>query len=174
MMSSDAIHIILTGGTINKVYNPLTEKPEIAGAEIVPDYLRKTIQPHGRLTFETLCLKDSLELTEEDRARLVGAVLKSETNRIVIIHGTSTMPVTAAYLDSQGAGAKKCVILTGAMIPLKEFAMSDAGFNLGYALAQVQMQGDGVYVCMNARCFPAGSVTKNTQTGRFESCPHRP
>ncbi len=167
-MSDAGIHIILTGGTINKVYNPLTEKPEIAGADIVPDYLRKTVQPHGTLTFETVCLKDSLELTAEDRMRLTDAVLKSDTDRIVIIHGTSTMPVTAAYLASHGAGVKKCVILTGAMIPLKEFAMSDAGFNLGYALAQVQTQGHGVYLCMNARIFVAGTVKKNTETGRFE------
>lgn len=54
------------------------------------------------------------------------------------------------------------------MIPLKEFVMSDAGFNLGYAIAQVQNLDAGVYICMNGETFPAGTVIKNRAEARFE------
>ncbi|MEK7801383.1 MAG: asparaginase domain-containing protein, partial [Pseudomonadota bacterium] len=62
----------------------------------------------------------------------------------------------------------KKIVLTGSMIPLKEFAMSDAGFNLGYAIAEVSHLTAGVYICMNARTFKAGTVVKNFELGRFE------
>ncbi|HMF78480.1 MAG TPA: asparaginase domain-containing protein, partial [Bryobacteraceae bacterium] len=61
----------------------------------------------------------------------------------------------------------KTIVLTGAMIPYK-FGSSDGLFNLGSALAFVQTLGPGVYVAMNGRCFPAGRVRKNKQTGIFE------
>jgi L-asparaginase len=66
-----------------------------------------------------------------------------------------------------GQVGDKTVILTGAMYPLKEFAMSDAGFNLGFALAQAQTLPKGVYICMNAQTFIAGEVTKDTKVARF-------
>jgi L-asparaginase len=53
------------------------------------------------------------------------------------------------------------------MIPYK-FGSSDGLFNLGSALAFVQTLSPGVYVAMNGRCFPAGTVRKNRQTGVFE------
>lgn len=163
----ETIHFILTGGTINKVYNPVTEKPEISDMPIVPDYFKNIIQPHASLSFETVCLKDSLDLTDSDRAAILKAVQNSSAERIVIIHGTSTMSVTGEYLHKNMSG-DKTVVLTGAMIPLREFAMSDGGFNLGYALAEVQHLPPGVYICMNGKTFKAGAVRKNKDIGRFE------
>lgn len=161
-----SIHIILTGGTIEKAYDPTTEKPEFRHRSILPDYLSEIIKAHSDLTFETLCQIDSLEMTDGVREKVVQAVGKSSSNQIIIVHGTSTMPETARYLKERVQG--KTVILTGAMIPLKEFAMSDAGFNLGYALAQIENTLAGVYVAMNARLFPADNVQKNKAEGRFE------
>lgn len=162
-----SIHFILTGGTINKAYNPVTEKPEMSDTPIVPDYLKKIIQPHCDLSFETICLKDSLDLTDSDRAAILKAAQNSSADHIVIIHGTSTMSVTGEYLHKNMNG-EKTVVLTGAMIPLREFAMSDGGFNLGFALAEVQHLPPGVYICMNGKSFKTGAVRKNKEIGRFE------
>jgi L-asparaginase len=41
-------------------------------------------------------------------------------------------------------------------------------FNLGSALAFAQTLKHGVYVAMNGRYFPAGSVAKNREKGVFE------
>ena len=53
------------------------------------------------------------------------------------------------------------------MVPYK-FGSSDGLFNLGSALAFVQVLPPGVYVAMNGRYFPAGTVRKNRETGSFE------
>lgn len=166
----ESVHIILTGGTINKIYDPVTEKPEIGAAEIIPNYIAGSIRPQNQPHFETLFLKDSLDFTDSDRAQILEAVENAQSNRIVIVHGTGTMQITAEYLHQNlRDDARKTVILTGSIIPLKEFAASDGGFNLGYALAQAEHLDPGVYICMNARTFPAGRVRKNIRTARFES-----
>jgi len=54
------------------------------------------------------------------------------------------------------------------MIPLKGFDFSDAAFNLGYAIANVQTLPAGVYLCMNGKVFDPNKVDKNTAKGRFE------
>jgi L-asparaginase len=76
------------------------------------------------------------------------------------------MAETAALLQANLDG--KTIVLTGAMVPYK-FGSSDGLFNLGSALAFVQTLPAGVYVAMNGRCYAAGSVRKNRQTGLFES-----
>lgn len=162
------IHFILTGGTIEKAYSPLTEKPEFRHESILPDYFKTIIQMHPEVTFQTLAQIDSLDMTDDLRSKIVTAVQQSASRCIIIVHGTSTMQHTAEYLAKNLDEQNKTIILIGAMIPLKEFAMSDAGFNLGYAMAKVEDASSGIYIAMNARLFEAGSVYKNTNIGRFE------
>lgn len=162
------IHMILTGGTIEKAYDPVSEKPEFTSKSIIPGYLHDTIKTHMDLSFETICQIDSLQMTEEHRANILRSITHANARHIVIVHGTSTMDVTASYLAQNLIDNNKTIILTGGLIPLKEFAMSDGGFNLGYAMAQAQAQPPGIYIAMHARCFPAGSVRKNIQKARFE------
>ena len=64
----------------------------------------------------------------------------------------------------------KTIVLTGAMIPIA-FGSSDGLFNLGGALAVVQVLPPGVYITMNGRVFEWDRVRKNRQTGIFEPLP---
>jgi L-asparaginase len=160
------IHFILTGGTINKIYNPSTEKPEITDQPVIAHYLEHAVKPHVQLSFETICLKDSLDITPQDRADILRAVQKTNVKNIIITHGTSTMTDTLEFLDGQTED--KTIVLMGAMVPLKEFTMSDGGFNLGYAMAQVQSLHTGVYICMNAATFKAGEVRKDAAAAKFK------
>jgi len=162
------IHIILTGGTIEKTYDPLTEKPEFRLQSILPDYLKDVIKVYPYLTYETVSQIDSVNMNDDLRSDIVKAIEQTSIKRIIIVHGTSTMPDTARFLQKNPCISGKTVIMTGAMIPLKEFAMSDGGFNLGYAIAQVQNAEAGVYIAMNANLFKANDVIKNTNIGRFE------
>jgi L-asparaginase len=66
------------------------------------------------VSVETLMMIDSLLMTDEDR------------DRIVITHGTDTMPVTAKFLEGQVPG--KTIVLTGAVIPYT-FGSSDGFFS---------------------------------------------
>jgi L-asparaginase len=113
----------------------------------------------------TLMMIDSLEMTEADRVIIAEQCMATPGSRIVITHGTDTMAETARFLEERVSG--KTIVLTGAMIPYK-FGSSDGLFNLGSALAFVQVLEAGVYVAMNGRCFAAGNVMKNKKTGSFE------
>ena len=44
---------------------------------------------------------------------------------------------------------------------------TDAIFNVGFALATVQLQDPGVYIAMNGQVFEAGHVRKDRAAGRF-------
>ena len=113
-------------------------------------------------------MKDSREISYKDRQKLLNTVQDSKHEMIVITHGTYTMPDTAQYLKDHLPKNSKTIILTGSMIPLRGFDYSDAPFNLGYAIANVQKLPPGVYVCMNGKVFDPDKVDKNKIEARFE------
>lgn len=157
------ISILVTGGTFDKEYD------EIKGELFFKDTHLPEMLRLGRCMLDigirTLMLIDSLEMTDNDRELIVNQCRKSDTNRIVITHGTDTMEITARVLGE--AKLEKTIVLTGAMIPYK-FGSSDGLFNLGSALAFVQTLPVGVYVSMNGRCIQWNQVRKNRKTGEFE------
>ncbi len=108
---------------------------------------------------------DSLDMTDEDRETIAKNCLKVSEDKIIITHGTDTMVKTARLLAKKVKN--KSIVLTGAMVPYK-FGSSDGLFNLGSALAFVQLLPIGVYIAMNGRYFMWDNVHKNKQTGQFE------
>lgn len=77
-------------------------------------------------------MKDSRQLGENDRKEILKAIEESPSNKIIITHGTYTMPDTARYLKANLKRNDQTIILTGSMIPIKGFSPSDGTFNLGY------------------------------------------
>lgn len=156
------IALFITGGTFDKEYNELNgelffKKTHVRdmlgiGRSLVPARI------------ETLMMKDSLLMTEGDRALIAKACQAAKEKNIVITHGTDTMEHTARFLATRVSG--KTVILTGAMVPYK-FGSSDGLFNLGSALAYAQVLPVGIYVAMNGRYFEWDNVRKNRKTGFF-------
>jgi L-asparaginase len=157
------LRIIATGGTFDKHYDPLSGALGFADSHL-PDSIARS-----RMTLpvalEQLPLLDSLDMQDDDRARVLAACQAADESAIVIIHGTDTMRETAAVLGAVGLG--KTIVLTGAMIPY-EIANSDALFNLGFASGVAQTLAPGVYVAMNGQIFAWDKVTKNRQAGVFE------
>lgn len=158
-----AIKIIVTGGTFDKEYN------ELNGELFFKDTHLHEMLSRGRskleLDISTLMMIDSLDMTDGDRKKIADACITAEEDKILITHGTDTMPTTAAVLAEQIKN--KTVVLTGAMVPYK-FGSSDGMFNLGSALAFVQTLPHGVYVVMNGKVFDGNNVMKNKATGEFE------
>ncbi len=166
---SRKIHFILTGGTIDKSYDAATEVSKPNKKSIIPEYINKVIQPHFIPSFETLCLLDSTEITDTLRRKMVKAIEKTKTNLVIVVHGTSTMEKTAKFVDKHlDKKGKKTVILTGAMIPMKELALSDGEFNLGFAIGAGEFLNPGVYIAMNGQVFKSGEARKNIKKARFE------
>src|SRR4051794_41968182 len=66
----------------------------------------------------TLMMIDSLEMKDADRRLVVESCASCEESRIVVTHGTDTMPETARALVAAGLAAKgKTGGLTGGVIP---------------------------------------------------------
>jgi L-asparaginase len=159
-----AIRIFVTGGTFDKEYD------EIAGRLFFKDTHVPEMLRLGRsrvdVALTTLMMVDSLEMSEEDRQRVVESCRRCMEDRILITHGTDTMVETARALAAAIAG--RTIVLTGAMVPYA-FGSSDGLFNLGSALSFAQVLPAGVYVAMNGTCFPWNAVRKNRAAGVFES-----
>lgn len=159
------IQIFATGGTFDKDYNFVTGELYFKDSSL-PDMLER-----GRCTLEldikTLMMIDSLSMTEVDREIVVHNCRRCNSNQIVVTHGTDTMVETAAYIAKAGI-EEKTIVLTGAMIPYAFGSSSDGFFNLGAALAFVQVLPPGVYVAMNGRFFNWDTVEKNRANGHFE------
>jgi L-asparaginase len=160
------IEVFITGGTFDKEYNELNGNLYFKETHLheMLDLGRSKLD----LSIQTLMMKDSLDFVDADRALIAKACNESVHDRILITHGTDTMTITAEYLLEQCKN--KTVVLTGAMIPYK-FGSSDGLFNLGSALAFVQVLGAGIYIAMNGKIFEAGKVKKNTDKGEFENTP---
>jgi L-asparaginase len=157
------IRIFVTGGTFDKEYNELTGELFFKNTHL------QEMLTLGRnrtdVQLDTLFMMDSLNMQESDRELIARHCIEASESRIVITHGTDTMPETARYLESRVSG--KTIVLTGAMVPYK-FGSSDGLFNLGSALAFVQTLPPGVYIAMNGRYFAAANVRKNKKLGTFE------
>ncbi len=158
-----SIRIFVTGGTFDKEYNELTGELFFKETHL-PEMLKRS-RSSLDVTVRTLMMIDSLQMTEEDRELIAHQCRNAKENKIIITHGTDTMTVTGRELAVKVPG--KTIVLTGAMIPYK-FGSSDGFFNLGAALAFVQLLPAGVYVVMNGRYFSWDNVRKNKQTGQFE------
>jgi L-asparaginase len=157
------IRIFVTGGTFDKEYN------ELRGELYFRDTHIHEILELGRTSLDvqvkTLMMIDSLEMTDNDRKYILDSCKHAKEDLIIVTHGTDTMEVTAQVLGE--ANLNKTIILTGAMIPYK-FGSSDGLFNMGCALAYVQVLPVGVYVAMQGHYFPWNNVTKNRAGGFFE------
>jgi L-asparaginase len=158
------LRVFVTGGTFDKTYDEIRGRLSFAETH-VPEMLRLG-RSRVALIVETLMMIDSLDMTEDDRARVVTRCVECVEREIVITHGTDTMVETARAL-AQGV-TDKTVVLTGAMIPYA-FGSSDGLFNLGSALSFAQVLPPGIYIAMNGQCFSWDHVRKNTATGVFES-----
>ena len=158
----EEILIITNGGTIDKVYFDQKSNYQV-GQRIIGSVLSEAQVTHPYRIMEVL-QKYSLDLNDADRQIIHSPIVGDLSTLIIVTHGTDTMTDTAQYLsDIEG----KTIIMTGALAPAR-FAMTDALFNVGMAVAAVQAMYHGVYIAMNGPIFPAKSVIKNRNMNGFE------
>ncbi|HEY4369420.1 MAG TPA: asparaginase domain-containing protein [Steroidobacteraceae bacterium] len=161
--SAPPIVIVTTGGTIDKAYFDALSSYHVG--DTVMAKLLSIAQVTYPYRIVELLRKDSLELTDADRATLRETVASLETDKVVVTHGTDTMAQSARALMPV---AGKTIVLTGALSPAR-FAESDAAFNLGMAFAAVQTLPQGVYITMNGRVIRGDRARKDREKARFVS-----
>jgi L-asparaginase len=156
------LHIITTGGTIDKIYFDAKSDYQV-GDPIIGELLRR-MNAQFEFTEESLMRKDSLDMTDADRLLIREHTLATRAECVLITHGTDGMVETARALQNI---EDKRIVLTGALQPAA-FATTDAIFNIGCAIGAVQSKPVGVYIAMNGLVFDANRVVKNVTENRFE------
>jgi L-asparaginase len=166
------IYVIATGGTIEKVYSEQTGNVQNLDSKI-DRYFRMLRLPDSEIAVTHLMNKDSLEMTDADRQKVLATVrekLAAEPAPVVITHGTDTMVETGLLLQkslqSTPGGLRYPIVLTGAMTPLG-FEASDGLQNLTESLLAARVLAPGVYVVMHNQVFPVDRVRKDREAARF-------
>jgi L-asparaginase len=161
------IYVIATGGTIEKVYSEQTGNVQNLDSKI-DRYFRLLRLPDADIQVTHLMNKDSLEMTDDDRARILAVVREKlkDPAPIVITHGTDTMVDTGLVLQKSLAELPVPIVLTGAMTPLG-FEASDGLQNLTESLLAARILPPGVYVAMHNQVFPVDRVRKDREAARF-------
>lgn len=156
------MHIFTTGGTIDKIYFDAQSEFQIGEPQIA------RLLGEAKVNFEyqvtSLLKKDSLDMSDDDRAQIREAVLNCTAQHILITHGTDTMVKTAQAI---GELTDKTVVLVGAIQAARIIA-SDAVYNIGFATAACQLLPCGVYIAMNGEIFRPDEVAKDRRSMSFQ------
>ena len=163
--------LITTGGTIEKTYD------EVSGSlanrqSIVRRMLSELRLEEGEVNVVELMSKDSLDMTDADRERIVqtvrvmGGAEEGDTSGIVILHGTDRLAQTGEKLLEEIPNPRVPIVLTGAMRPF-EMKQSDALQNLTEALFAVGVLPPGVYCVAHGRALAFPGVRKDPERGTF-------
>lgn len=161
------IHLVTTGGTIEKIYSEQSGQVVNLTARI-DRYLQLLRLPDSQIEVTPLMNKDSLEMTGDDR-ELVFAVVRAKVAEapVVITHGTDTMVDTGRLLKSRLIETLKFpIVLTGAMTPLG-FERSDGLQNLTESLFAARTLTPGVYIVMHGQVFDVERTRKDRELARF-------
>ncbi len=155
------IKIFTVGGTIDKVYFDAKSTYEVGSPNI--SKVLSDLVLNIEYSVSSLLQKDSLEMNRSDRELIFKNVNNTKENHIILTHGTDTMVETAKALSKI---KNKTIVLTGAIEPAM-FKTSDAMFNIGCAIAAVQILQPNVYIAMNGQIFEYDNVVKNRANNRF-------
>jgi len=155
---------IQTGGTIDKDYPHTTSGWAFEFGEPATHRILEKLNPSFEYEVLTSCQKDSLEITEEDRANLADLIQNHEESKFIITHGTDTMLETATYLRKRIKN--KLIIITGSMRP-ERFSNSEAPINLGSAIATANLMKKGVYIAMHGIVKKDTEIKRNLKTGKY-------
>jgi L-asparaginase len=169
------VTLVTTGGTIEKTYDEQTG--ELSNRRtLVRRMLEELRLEETDVTVRELMSKDSLDMTPEDRRRIVEAVQDAagekhpECGGVVILHGTDTLCDTGELLAHELPEPRVPVVLTGAWRPF-EMKRSDALQNLTEAIFATGALRPGIYCVAHGRTLRFPGVRKDRTRGTFVALP---
>lgn len=136
--------LIAAGGTIDaEKYDYANEKILSFHLSAIRDIL-ESVRPDCFFRVLVPFHKDSDEMTDDDREKIVRYCTRETHLRILITHGTGTMIKTGLVLAEEEALKKKTIVLTGSL-PYADNPTC-AAFNIGSAITACQILSPGVYI----------------------------
>ena len=158
------ITVLNTGGTFNKRYNPIKGQLEVPTDNIALDKIIKSCF-NVEFDIKNIVSKDSLDFTQEDRKTILENIINSENDKIIIIHGTDTVDLTAKFIDGKVEGKK--IVFTGAMVPMSiDEVEATMNFSqaIGFLNAPIE---DGIYLSMHGVVVEHSKLKKDRSLGQF-------
>lgn len=170
MNGMTTVTLITTGGTIEKTYDEMDGSLRNQESVIKRSILERLRLPYTDLHVFSILNKDSLDMTEYDRALLAKTIRvhMQKGDPIVCLHGTDTMAKTAEYCLNEVGGPTVPIVFTGAMKPMG-FDDSDARQNVTEALLASKILPPGIYISFHNRIFSVPRVKKNKRERTFEA-----
>lgn len=146
--------VITTGGTIGALAIDDFEHPPSViplpkdGKDLVEDFI-KSLPSGNNLRIHKCDVRDSKNIDDAYRENLLSLIQDTPERDVLITHGTDALLTTADFLYGKIKG--KRVILTGAMVPLANGAVSDGFQNLISALAcfTIAQLPDAIYIVLS-------------------------
>ena len=158
------ITVLNTGGTFNKRYNPITGQLEVPSDNIALDKIIKSCF-NVEFDIKNIVSKDSLDFTQEDRKTILENIINSENDKIIIIHGTDTVDLTAKFIEDKIENKK--VVFTGAMVPMSIDEV-EATMNFSQAIGFLNAPiKNGIYLSMHGSVIEHLKLKKDRSVGQF-------
>ena len=162
---------LLTGGTIDSRWDPAQDTAVPLDKSELADYVRKYIKPGFKITEKVVTLRDSREIDDNIRNVIFDDIKKAKTDYILVTHGTFTMAETGRFLKkkikSDETLKNKRIVLVGSMYPFSGFALTDATFNLGFALGVLREMKPGIGIVMNGQILDVDRAEKCLSSATF-------
>ncbi|ADR34808.1 asparaginase [Sulfuricurvum kujiense DSM 16994] len=155
--------IINTGGTFNKRYDPIKGELFVPNDNQAVESILESLVID--ISLQGVIYKDSLEMDAQDRTFLGQTIAASDAQTVIVIHGTDTMDLSAAYIDM--LALDKTVVFTGSMVPFSIDPI-EATANLSMAIGYGQHAVRGVHIVMQGVMNSFKQVKKNKSAGKFE------
>jgi len=161
------IYLIMTGGTIGKIYNEY--KGRMENKPNGNDFLKQLRLPYLDIEIIEIMCKDSMDITEKDRNNLLNTIQKLQKNKkpIIILHGTDRMVKSAKFCKENLLEISVPIIFTGSMKPM-DCINSDAMQNITESIMACQIIHPDVYISFHSTIFDVNNVKKNKKMLRFE------
>ena len=148
------LHLVTTGGYMDSEQSQTEGRIVPLKTSITADYLKKYVNPNIDLVESYVALKDSRQLNTTDLKKIVETVTQSSNENILITHGLDTIERTASLIvNSLPPNNTKKIILVGSFYPIKGSTLTDATFNLGFAIASFSSVKAGVYISIQCEVF---------------------
>lgn len=161
--------LITTGGTIEKTYDEQTGSLKNRQS-IVRQMLAGLRLEDTSIEIVELMSKDSLDMTDEDRASIIAAVREAsdqgDAEGVVVLHGTDRLARTGEAILKAIPEPRVPVVLTGAMRPY-EMKESDALQNLTEAVFAAGVLEPGTYCVCHGQELRFPGVVKDRKRGTF-------
>ncbi len=151
------ISLIINGGTLTLMFAlataTLVYATDLTPSSALTKHISKTAQSVDASITETTVLsyKDSRDIQPEDRAELVKTINASENTTFLIVHGSTTMKETAAYLSENvnDFENKTFIFVSSDYAFCINDEKSDATANLDAAVTAAATNEPGIYFCTN-------------------------